>query len=78
MDFNELIKLFSQSGAPEDRTALISALANGNAASLLPLLMNGAKRGYGTSVQTDPSEIRLPCDDEVRAALAKLSELPDD
>lgn len=80
MDTRDLLKILTNN-ASVDKTGLISALANGDASSLLPFLMNAGKRGAGTGtekgVRIDPSGVRLPDDSEIVSAMAKMSESSD-
>lgn len=75
MDTRDLLK-FLTNNATQGKTDLFSALANGDASSLLPFLMNAGKRGSGISVQSEPSGVKLPDDGEIISAMAKLSENP--
>ncbi len=77
MDYSDIMKIFSNGKANPDMTTMLSSLSagGGDMGAILPVIMKAMqKQNADVSRSEEISDVSLPSEDELNAALLKLND----
>lgn len=77
MDYSDIMKIFSNGKTNPDMTTILSSLSagGGDMGAILPVIMKAMqKQNADVSRSEEISDVSLPSEDELNAALLKLND----